>query len=333
MKSKLQYIQISDFFTQNQTHFTELTLSYQLFGQPLGDAPVVLVNHALTGNSNVTGKNGWWSELIGEEKVIDTNVYTIIVFNIPGNGYDGFLIENYKDFVAADIAKLFLLGLEALKIKKLYAIIGASLGGGLSWEIVVQHPNITEHLIPIASDWKSTDWLIANCRVQEQFLENSKKPVHDARMHAMLCYRSPQSFKQKFQRSINDKLKIFNIESWLLHHGEKLQERFQLSAYKLMNQLLKTIDITKGEYNDLEVLKTITSKIHIIAVDSDVFFSAEENKETYESLKYIHPDVTYNEIVSPHGHDAFLIEYEKLNNILKEIFNPVKINKNEQIKA
>ena len=99
MKSDLKHITLSDFKTESKAFYKTINLSYQTFGKPLGTAPVVLVNHALTGNSNVAGKDGWWKALIGKNKVIDTNVYTVLAFNIPGNGYDGFVIENYKDFV------------------------------------------------------------------------------------------------------------------------------------------------------------------------------------------------------------------------------------------
>ena len=300
----------------------EIKLSYQIFGKPLGAAPIVLVNHALTGNSNVTGENGWWKDVIGDNKVIDTQLYTVLAFNIPGNGFDGFVIDNYKDFVARDVAKLFLIGLKALKIDTVFATIGGSLGGGIAWEMAVLQPNFTEHLVVVATDWKSTDWLIANCQIQEQFLLNSKHPVHDARMHAMLCYRTPESFKERFQRSKNDDLEIFNVESWLLHHGKKLQERFQLSAYKLMNQLLKTIDVTKGRSSNFNVLENIEAKIHIIGVDSDLFFTAEENRETHKQLALTHPNVTYNEIHSVHGHDAFLMEFDQLEKIIEGIFVP-----------
>ncbi|WP_452597065.1 bifunctional aspartate kinase/homoserine dehydrogenase I [Pontimicrobium sp. MEBiC01747] len=316
----LKHITLTDFGTQNGDIMATLKLSYQCFGQPLFSAPIVLVNHALTGNSNVAGKGGWWTELVGANKVIDTNKYTVLAFNIPGNGYDGFIIDNYKAFVARDIAKIFLLGLEHLKITKLFAIIGGSLGGGIAWEMAVLKPDLATHLIVVATDWKSTDWLMANCQIQEQFLVNSSNPVHDARMHAMLCYRTPESFKHRFQRSKNEVLQIFNVESWLLHHGKKLQERFQLSAYKLMNQLLRTIDVTKDRGANANVLDTIQSKITIIAVDSDLFFTAEENRETQKQLALTHTNVTYNEINSIHGHDAFLIEFEQLEKIIAPIF-------------
>jgi len=322
MKANLLHTQIVNYTTEKGAAYAEIKLSYQLFGKALGTAPVVLINHALTGNSNVTGEDGWWKDLIGDDKVIDTKLYTVLAFNIPGNGIDGFVIENYKDFIARDVARLFLLGLEQLQIKSLFAIIGGSLGGGIAWEMAVLNPEITKHLIPVATDWKSTDWLIANCQIQEQFLLNSTNPVHDARMHAMLCYRTPESFKERFQRSKNDDLEIFNVESWLLHHGNKLQERFQLSAYKLMNQLLKTIDVTKDRGDYLKILDGIKSNIHIVGVDSDMFFTAEENRDTHKQLALTHPNVTYNEINSVHGHDAFLIEYEQLEHIVEGIFKP-----------
>ncbi|QQY82445.1 bifunctional aspartate kinase/homoserine dehydrogenase I [Tamlana sp. s12] len=322
MEHPLQHIKIKDFVTENDTVNSEINLSYQVFGKPIGEAPIILVNHALTGNSHVAGKGGWWSDLIGDDKVVDTKLYTILAFNIPGNGFDGFVIDNYKDFVARDIANIFLIGLEKLKTGKLFAVIGGSLGGGISWEMAVLKPDLTEHLVVVATDWKSTDWLIANCQIQEQFLLNSKHPVHDARMHAMLCYRTPESFKERFQRSKNDDLEIFNVESWLLHHGDKLQERFQLSAYKLMNQLLKTIDVTKGRTENFNVLENIEANIHIIGVDSDLFFTAEENRETQKQLALTHPNVTYNEINSVHGHDAFLMEYDQLEKIIEGIFVP-----------
>ena len=327
--SQLKNIRISNFIPEKRTEGQEINLSYQLFGKELFSAPIVLINHALTGNSDVAGENGWWKDVVGEDKVIDTGKYTILAFNIPGNGYDGFVIENYKDFVARDIANLFLIGLKQLKVNELFAIVGGSLGGGIAWEMAVLNPVIAKHLIVVATDWKSTDWLIANCQIQEQFLSNSCNPVHDARMHAMLCYRTPESFKERFQRSKNEDLEIFNVESWLLHHGNKLQERFQLSAYKLMNQLLKTIDVTIGRAEN--VLDAIKANIHIIGVNSDLFFSAEENKETQKQLALLNPNVTYNEINSVHGHDAFLIEYEQLEKIIAPIFNKNFKNNNMKV--
>ena len=319
MNQELLYIHVKDFTTKSGFQISTLQLSYQLFGLELGTAPVVLVNHALTANSSVVGENGWWNQVIGKNKTIDTTKVTVIAFNIPGNGFDGLLIDNYKDFVAKDIANMFLLALKKLRICKLHAIIGGSLGGGIAWEMAVLNPDIAQHIIPIAADWKSTDWLIANCFIQEQFLLNSKNPVHDARMHAMMCYRTPASYKAKFNRSVHEELNIFNIESWLLHHGKKLQERFQLSAYKMMNHLLSTIEVTNTKNWAFELNK-IKAQIHLVAINSDLFFLAEENKETFRELSKFNLEMTYHEIKSIHGHDAFLIEFDQLDKILRPIF-------------
>ncbi|MTH14978.1 alpha/beta fold hydrolase [Flavobacterium sp. LC2016-01] len=311
---------IQNFITESGAIFSSLPLSFTLSGLPLHTAPIVLVNHALTGNAQVTGPNGWWNDLIGDEKTIDTHKFTVLAFNVPGNGNDSFVIENYHDFTARDIARIFIKGLKALQIEQVFAIIGGSVGGGIAWEILALEPNITEHLIPIATDWKSTDWMIANCYLQEQILNNSSKPIEDARIHAMLCYRSPESFKEKFQRTINQDLLIFNIESWLAHHGKKLQQRFQLASYKLMNQLLKTIDITRNSEDFEALISKSNAAIHIVAINSDLFFTPKENLETYNELKKFKENVSYSEIDSVHGHDAFLIEYKQLDLLLADIF-------------
>lgn len=326
----LQHIRINNYKTISGVT-QDIDLSYQVFGAALHTAPIVLVNHALTGNSNVSGEGGWWSSLIGDDKCIDTKKFTVLAFNIPGNGFDSFVIDNYKDFVARDIAYIFLEGLKELKIDSVFATIGGSLGGGIAWEMAALNPGLTEHLIPVASDWKSTDWLIANCQIQEQFLVNSKQPVHDARMHAMLCYRTPESFKERFNRSTNTEQQIFSVESWLRHHGEKLQERFQLSAYKLMNQLLKTIDVTREGNQSFVNLQNSNTNIHIVGVDSDLFFTAKENKDTFKQLAQANSNVTYGEIHSLHGHDAFLIEFQQLEQILKGVFS--RNGKSKQIKV
>ena len=115
--STLQNINFN--YTTKSGKTTAIALSYQLFGKPLHEAPIVMINHALTGNSNVTGEGGWWNPIVGPNKVIDTNAFTVLAFNIPGNGHDQLpssLIENYKDFTARDIAEIFAIALEHLKI-------------------------------------------------------------------------------------------------------------------------------------------------------------------------------------------------------------------------
>jgi len=331
MKS-LEHIKIQNFITKSGFK-TDINLSYETFGKPLHSAPIVLVVHALTGNSNVCGVGGWWTDLIGKGKCVDTDEFTILAFNIPGNGYENnpkLLIENYKDFCAFDIAEIFSIGIQSLKIEKLFAAIGGSVGGGIIWELAALKPNLIENLIPVATDWKSTDWLIANCHIQDSILNNSQKPLFDARLHAMTLYRTPESFRKKFKRTVRDE-GYYNVESWLDHHGEVLENRFQLSAYKLMNQILRTIDITKDKEDFVEVAGKIESNIHVITINSDLFFKPEENWNTYVELKSVKENVYISEIKSVHGHDAFLIEFNQLSNFLKPVFKPESITNYQSV--
>lgn len=313
MKTELKHIKFL-YKTDSQKEY-DISLSYQLFGKELFTAPIVLVNHALTGNSNVSGENGWWKKLIGEKLIIDTLQYTILTFNIPGNGYDDFFIEDYQDFTSSDIANIFLKGLEVLKISKIFALIGGSLGGSIGWEMLTKNTDLTENFIPIACDFKTHDWLNAQCLVQKFLLETEDKPLEKARIHAMLCYRTPESLNDRFKNNLLKNNAVLESVDWLNFHGKSLADRFSLKSYQLMNHLLMHIKADEIQ------LKKINSKIYLISVDTDLFFPAFEIKKCFNNLKIHKTDVYYHEIKSIHGHDAFLMEYKQLNQILKPIFS------------
>ena len=322
-------------FRNSAGNVQDIRFSYETFGPVLGKAPVVLVNHALSGNSQVTGETGWWKALIGEGKSIDTRRFTIVAFNMPGNGYDGDhgnLLQNYREFRLRDFAALYASALDQLGLTRIFAGIGGSIGGSLLWELAALRPQLFEHIIPLATDFKTTQWLRALCKVQDSILNNSAKPLHDARMHAMTFYRSPQSLHAKFDHQ-SSKPSEGNIESWLEHHGRKLEERFQLATYKLMNHLLTTIDISNGSGDHISAAAKIEGNIHIITVNSDLFFLPGENWDAYVNLSLIMPNIHINEIRSIHGHDAFLIEYGQLTTFLNPIFNQQFHNEKSQYSA
>lgn len=313
MNPSLQHITLQNFKTSSGNSL-DISLSYEIFGQPLQSAPVVLINHALTGNSTVAGGNGWWKTLVGDNKIIDLRHFTVICFNIPGNGYDGFFIDQYGDFKAVDVANIFLEGLKLLQIPKLFALIGGSIGGAIGWEMLAGEHNLAEKFIPIACDYKTTDWLHSQCLVQEFLLDHHENPLQKARIHAMLCYRTPESLNQRFNKNYDVEKGLLKSHDWLNYHGKTLNERFSLKAYRLMNQLLMTIEADETELNK------ISADIHLIAVDSDLFFPAFEIRNCFEKLTTNKPNIFYHEIHSVHGHDAFLMEYQQLNSILKNIF-------------
>ncbi|AZB20983.1 alpha/beta fold hydrolase [Kaistella haifensis] len=312
MENSLQHITLYQFKLQSEI-ILDLNLSYQFFGAELFSAPIILINHALTGNSNVSGENGWWKTLVGDQKIVDTTRFTVLCFNIPGNGFDGHFIHNYENFTTKDIAKIFLEGLSALKITTLYAMIGGSLGGAIGWEMLAIKNDLAERFIPIACDFKTSDWLYSQCLVQQFLLNTNEQPLEKARMHAMLCYRTPESLNLRFKNEWDETHQIRKSHDWLNFHGKSLAQRFTLKAYRLMNQLLMTINA------DAEQLKNIKAELHLVSVDSDLFFPASEMKKCFEVLHKTKASTFYHEIKSIHGHDAFLMEYEQLNKILEKI--------------
>lgn len=312
MENSLQHITLYQFKLQSEI-ILDLNLSYQFFGAELFSAPIILINHALTGNSNVSGENGWWKTLVGDQKIVDTTRFTVLCFNIPGNGFDGHFIHNYENFTTKDIAKIFLEGLSALKITTLYAMIGGSLGGAIGWEMLAIKNDLAERFIPIACDFKTSDWLYSQCFVQQFLLDIDEKPLEKARMHAMLCYRTPESLNLRFDNEWDETHQIRKSHDWLNFHGKSLAQRFTLKAYRLMNQLLMTINA------DAEQLKNIKAELHLVSVDSDLFFPASEMKKCFDVLHKTKLNTFYHEIKSIHGHDAFLMEYEQLNKILEKI--------------
>ena len=320
--STLSKSKLSSYTTNRGVQYKQLNTSYQVFGKKLHIGPVVVVIHALTGNSDLTSnKKGWWKEIVGKGKLIDTEKFSVISFNIPGNGYDGQLIDNYKDFTAKDIAQIFYRTLTELNIDNVFAITGGSLGGGIAWEMACLYPSFAKYIIPIASHWKSSDWIIGHNSVQKSILLNSKQPLADARKMAMLFYRTPLSFSKKFNRTKVSNSSLFNVESWLNHHGEKLNQRFHIKAYLMMNHLLSTIDAVPEGATTESTFSKIESTIIQIGINSDLFFVPEENRATQKMLNKLKVPNKYYEIKSTHGHDAFLIEHEQITQFLQNTFN------------
>ena len=317
---KLDSITIKKFKSNTGFIFDNISLSYQLHGQKIGDSPIILVNHPLTGNSSLTGDKGWWSEIVGIGKAIDLKYFTVIAFDIPGNGYHHPTIENYMELSCKDIAKIFYLGLERIGVSSLFAIVGGSIGGGITWEMATLKNKFAENIIPVACDWQTSDWILANTYLQKRILTNSKNPLEDARIHAMLSYRTPISLNNRFSNEKNNK-STYLVEEWLTYHGESLLKRFNLEAYIAMNHFLSTVDITRGEKTPpRDVLSKIESNIHIVSIDSDYYFTLERDVYTYNLIKTVKQNVYHHIINSVHGHDGFLIENEKMSKILNTIF-------------
>ena len=317
MSTKLNYHKFENFKLSSGENVS-LSLSYQTFGLQLGKGPLVVVNRSLTGDSNISGDRGWWSELIGSKKMIDTNKFCVMCINIPGNIKEKRGFNYGNKWILHDVAKLFVQLLKNLGVRKVHSLIGGSIGGGLVWEMGLLDEKFFENLIPVAADYKASDWLISNTYFQNLILKNSKNPVFDARVHAMLSYRNPKSINRRFKIKSND-LNERKVIDWLNHHGNKLKEKFSLKSYIHMNHLLSSI----GYNYENKFLKLITknkSKIHLVGVNSDLLFPNFEIENTYNLLSTIKRNIYYYQIQSDHGHDAFLIEFKQMKNKLNHIF-------------
>ena len=317
MSTKLNYHKFENFKLSSGENVS-VSLSYQTFGLQLGKGPLVVVNHSLTGDSNISGDNGWWSELIGSKKMINTDKFCVMCINIPGNIQEKRGFNYGNKWILSDVAKLFVQLLKNLGVRKVHSLIGGSIGGGLVWEMGLLDENFFENLIPVAADYKASDWLISNTYFQNLILKNSKNPVFDARLHAMLSYRNPKSINRRFKIKLND-LNERKVIDWLNHHGNKLKEKFSLKSYIHMNHLLSSI----GYNYENKFLKLITknkSKIHLVGVNSDLLFPNFEIENTYDLLSAIKKNIYYYQIQSDHGHDAFLIEFKQMKSKLNHIF-------------
>lgn len=319
VKQRTNYYKFEDFELSSGNNIY-LELSYQVFGLNINEGPVVVVNHSLTGNSNVSGNSGWWNKLVGPRMMIDTSKFCVISINIPGNIQEKESFNYENDWILNDVARLFIDLLKNLKIKKIHSIIGGSIGGGLAWEMGLIEPDYFENLIPIAADYKASDWLISNTYFQDLILKNSKNPVFDARVNAMISYRNPKSFDKKFNLDLND-LKKRKVIDWLDYHGGKLNKNFSPQSYIHMNNLLSSIGITKKSREDFKkLIEKTKSSIHLLGIDSDLLFPDFEIRKTYDLFSGFKKDIFYHQIKSDHGHDAFLIEFKKIESKLNYIF-------------
>ena len=318
MEHNLSYINVRDveIFSGRKVDFQ---LSYQTFGKDYKSYPVVVINHSLTGNSNVAGKDGWWNNLVGDNKLIDTKKYAVLSFNIPGNCFGNELNDFIDELILGDIAKAFNKAIQQLGIFKVHTLIGGSVGGGLVWEMGILEPDLFENLVPIAADYKSSDWLIANTHLQSKLLENSSDPIFDARLHAMLTYRNPISLNNRFKNQYDGKVR--KVKNWLDFHGETLKNRFNLDAYKTMNRFLSSIDVESYSNSSIDkLINKVNSNIYILSIDSDLLFTDNEQRNIYKKISLIKQNIYYFQIKSDHGHDAFFIEYDQINNFLKDCF-------------
>lgn len=324
------------FVTEGGTSIPEPTIAYRTWGS-LNDARdnVVLVFHALTGN---TDANDWFSGLFGPGNPLDPQNQFIICPNVLGGCYgtsgpasinpetgDPFRAD-FPRITIRDMVRLQQQLIDELDITGIEMLIGGSMGGmqALEWSIMDDRP---QSAILIGMGKAHRPWTIGISHTQRQAIYNDpnwndgyyteeeqpKNGLALARMIAMISYRSDSDYEDKFGRLPQPGNDQFQVESYLSYQGQKLVERFDAVSYVRLTQAMDSHDVARSRASYEKVLGQINIPILVLGIDTDILYPVDEQHELAKLL----PNARYRTIKSPHGHDAFLIEFEQLIKIIK----------------
>ncbi len=324
------------FVTESGATIPQPTIAWQSWGElNQGRDNVVLVCHALTGN---TSADEWFGGLFGNGNVLDPDKHFIICPNVLGSCYGttGPISKNpatgqpyranFPEVTIRDMVRLQQQLLNELDITGIKKVIGGSMGGmqSLEWCLMDDRP---QSAVLMGMGKHHRPWAIGISHTQRQAIYNDpdwdggfysedqqpKEGLALARMIAMNSYRSPSDFDAKFSRRKHDGNQQFEVESYLSYQGKKLVDRFDAVSYVRLTQAMDSHDISRGRPNYKTVTQQLDIPITIVGIDSDMLYPPAECRELAELL----PQARYKELQSPHGHDAFLIEFDQLNEILQ----------------
>ncbi len=288
---------------------------------------VILVHHALSTNSHICShaKNpepGWWEAVVGPGKTIDTNRFFVICINNLGScfGSSGPISINPKtlkpyrvDFpqvTIGDMVRSQVQLLQALGIKRLYAVIGNSMGAMLSLTLAIQYPEIAERLISVSSCYKSDAVSIATHQIQKEIImldpdwkngyyeHNPQRGFTIARKYGLLSYRNPNELNARFSEGES-------INSYLEYNAHKFITVFDANAYLYIQAAMDGFDVTQGYVDKLEPFRKIKASSLVVSVTSDLLFPPSQQEALFANLQDAGVAVTYVAHDSPFGHDAF----------------------------
>ncbi len=332
------------FVTESGFRFEQPEVTFKTWGKLNNSRDnVILICHALTGNAVA---DEWFPGLFEQNGLINTTEHFVICINVPGSCYGSVgpfstNPETGKPFKASfpeisirDMVQFQKQVLDELEIKGIETVIGGSMGGMQALEFAVMDSGRVRSAIPIAMGKAHTPWAIGISHTQRQAIYNDpdwndgfynperppNKGLANARMMAMITYRAPSDYEKKFSRNPQGDTGFFQVESYLNYQGKKLTGRFDANSYIVLTKAMDTHDIARGRGSYKEVLGSISIPVLVVGIDSDILYPTGEQKE----LAKLIPKSSYQEIRSPHGHDAFLIEFDQLNKITKPFLKQTK---------
>ena len=353
----------------------DYTLMVETYGQLNADrSNAVLVCHALNASHHVAGlhadehgkpipkSQGWWDNLIGPGKPLDTHKFFVICVNNPGSCFGStgpthlnpdtgrvygadFPVVTVEDWVDAQARVLDRLGIEQLA-----AVLGGSLGGMQAMSWTLQYPQRVRHCIAVATAPNLSAQNIAFNEVARRaiitdpdfhgghFYEHGVVPrrgLRVARMIGHITYLSDDVMDEKFGRSLvgrelgeeprySTQEIEFQVESYLRYQGDKFSDYFDANTYLLITRALDYFDPARAFGGDLAAaLSKAVAKFLVISFTTDWRFAPARSREIVKALVDNRHDVSYAEIDAPHGHDAFLLDDARYHNVVWAYFDRI----------
>jgi homoserine O-acetyltransferase/O-succinyltransferase len=347
---------------QSGVSLEPVTIAYQTYGTLNAEkSNTVLICHALTldqyvaGVHPVTGREGWWQDLVGPGKVIDTDRYYVICSNVlggcmgstgpkdtnPGTGQPyglSFPMFTIRDMVQAQARMLDQLGIE-----KVFCVTGGSMGAMQTLEWAHRFPERITAAVPIAGSYRHSAQNIAFHEVGRQaimadpdwrqgnYLEEQtvpKRGLSVARMAAHITYLSEQALHRKFGRRLQDRDSLtygfdadFQVESYLRHQGSTFVDRFDANSYLYITRAMDYFDLAEESGGNLaNAFQNTPVRFCLISFSSDWLFPTAEIRDIVHALNANAAKVSFVEIETDSGHDAFLLDepefYETLRGFL-----------------
>jgi homoserine O-acetyltransferase len=316
----------------------------------------IIVAHALSGDAHCAGlhsandrRPGWWDMLVGPGKALDTDTYFVICSNVIGgcSGSTGPASTNpaterpygtdFPIITIADMVNAQAMLLDHLGIEKLLAAVGGSMGGMQVLEWAISHPERVHVCVPMATAARQPTQAIAFNEVGRQAImadPNWKdghyyggpaptKGLSVARMVGHITYLSDEAMQEKFGRrlrQIHDYSFTFSadfeVESYLRHQGLAFTDRFDANTYLYITRALDYFDLTRQHGSLVQAFRGVEARFLVLAFKSDWLHPEYQLKEIVGALRATHKHVSYYEVESHFGHDAFLLEREKMEGVI-----------------
>jgi homoserine O-acetyltransferase len=316
----------------------------------------ILVTHALSGDAHVAGRHsandrrpGWWDMMVGPGKGLDTDKYFVISSNVIGgcSGSTGPASMNpatgrpfgtdFPIITIADMVNAQAMLLDHLGIEKLLAAVGGSMGGMQVLEWAVSHPERVHLCVPLATAARQPTQAIAFNEVGRQAImadpdwrgghyyggKPPAKGLSVARMIGHITYLSDEAMQEKFGRRLRDIPDYsftfsadFEVERYLRRQGLSFSNRFDANTYLYITRALDYFDLTRQHGSLVQAFRDVTARFLVLAFSSDWLHPPYQLKEIVSALRATHKHVSYYEVESHYGHDAFLLEREKMEGII-----------------